>query len=105
MKGKKSAKEIDDEKKELAEGSINDYKLILNAYASWKNSNGNEAERDQKIIHQQHMKMVDDIRKLIMRHLTTHQFMMNGSTHLNAHSENWPVIKACIAIGLYRKYN
>lgn len=90
-------------KNEFSENSLSDHKMVLNTFKAWFRSTKRDEFCAQHLISNGNMKMVQNMRRLINRHLDTARYTSDRS-RLNENSLKWEVVKACLVAGLYREF-
>lgn len=90
-------------KRSLADATLSDHMVKLNAYNQWSEALAKQADAQYSFEHyliNDNMVMVQGIRTLISNHLKR-LGLLNAERDLNENSTKWPVIKACLTAGFY----
>lgn len=93
-------------KRELAEHSLSDHKMLLNIFESWSMASKRDDFVNENLIHNHKMAMIKGIRDLITRYLKATKYIDDSEItrrKLNNNALNWNIVKICLTAGLYRK--
>lgn len=93
-------------KKEFSENSLSDHRMIHNTFEAWLRSTKRDEFCTKNLISNGNMEMIENLRRLIMRHLQMAGYIKNDADRnsLNENSLKWEIVKACLTAGLYREY-
>lgn len=98
---------VDKIKREFSENSLSDHKMLYHTYQQWQSATNKDQFCADNSISNNNMKMIEDVRVVLMRHLKKMAYVCEESDagdHYNDNALNWTIIKACITAGLYREY-
>lgn len=95
-------------KREFAKNSLSDHLMLLNAFNEWSSSSPQMDHHagfcERNCISDANMLEINNLRRLIMRHLRSAEFITDDESELqklNQNSEKWEIVRACITAGLY----
>lgn len=95
-------------RRQLADGSCSDHMTLLRVYQQWNESKSAGYERQfcrENYVSSGSLQMICGVRSQILGHLRSIGMIQHrapGNIHeLNKHSDNWPMVKACLTAGLY----
>lgn len=97
----------DNIKKEFSENSLSDHKVLYNTYTAWHSHTDKDKFCAENSISNSNMTLIKGVKTVLMRHLKKTGYITEESgitQNYNDNALNWPVIKACLTAGLYRKY-
>lgn len=98
---------VDKMKKEFSENSLSDHKMLYNTYTAWYSHTNQAKFCADNSISNSNMTMIKGVKTVLMRHLKKMGYITEKSEsaqNYNNNALNWPVIKACLTAGLYRKH-
>lgn len=92
-------------KKEFADNSLSDHRMLLSTYSQWSNLRPKQAYEfcRANFICYGNMQMIQGIRRLILGHLNSAGILSRtiDPKTMNKNSDRWGVVKACLAAGIY----
>lgn len=103
----RSGHPIDKIKREFSENSLSDHKMLYNTYTAWYSHTNKAKFCEENSISHSNMILIEGVKTVLMRHLEKNGYITEESRLIQSYNDNalnWPVIKACLTAGLYRKY-